>query len=523
MELARDVYRSFEDIVGTDNISDDPVILDGYAFQPFGGALMKKRFFLRPAAVILPGSAKEVQSIIKLCNRNGVRYKAFCTGYGHHNAVSDENTMILDLRRMNRLIDIDEKNMVAVVEPYVSFIQVLSEAMKVGLCCNVLGAGCQASMLASYTSMHGNNVLAISQSYSGRNLLGVEWVLPTGEIIRLGAPGSGAGWFSGDGPGPSIRGILRGAMGACGSLGVFTKCAAHLHPWPGPAKLEVKGVSPYYETVIPQNFEYHICEFPSWQHYADAMRKVGEAGIAYGLQKTGGPGAVGDCVTGNNNEYYERKIKGELAIPRKSFCIIMASYNQAEHDWQVKTLDRILEETGGKIAAVGEDPSFKNIDFLNMIKSCFIPRLAFRPSGSFMVDGIVGMESTDHMALGLTVDEQHHDKWTKTGCIVDDGNINNWSITYEGSHWGLFECGHQFNVLDESSIDTYNKMTEEGMEHCMKGPFAFNWAGSGQGMFDILGPVTCNYPRWINEIKKTLDPNTACDPSNYPPGKDSNV
>ena len=157
--------------------------------------------------------------------------------------------------------------------------------MKLGLTCNVLGAGCQASMLASYTSLHGNNVLAVSQGYSGRNLLGVEWVLPTGEIIRLGAPGSGAGWFCGDGPGPSLSGVMRGGQGAMGGLGVFTKCAAHLHPWYGPAELNIKGVSPYYEAVVPPNFEYHICDFPTWEAFGEGMAKVGEAGLAFGPAK----------------------------------------------------------------------------------------------------------------------------------------------------------------------------------------------------------------------------------------------
>jgi glycolate oxidase len=74
-------------------------------------------------------------------------------------------------------------------------------------------------------------------SYSPRNVLGVEWVLPDGELLRLGTPGCGEGWFSGDGPGPSLRGIMRGASGAFGGLGVFTACDIKLFKCPGtPAK-----------------------------------------------------------------------------------------------------------------------------------------------------------------------------------------------------------------------------------------------------------------------------------------------
>jgi glycolate oxidase len=515
MELARDIYRAFEDVVGTENISMDPAVQEGYAFQPMGGAGQGKRFFLRPPAVILPGSAKEVQAIVKLCSRFGMKVKPHGTGYGAHAGVGSENTVQLDLRRMNRIIDIDKKNMIVVVEPYVSFIQVMGEVMRLGLSCNVLGAGCQASMLASYTSMHGNNVLAVSQGYSGRNLLGVEWVLPTGEIARLGAPGSAAGWFSGDGPGPSLRGIMRGGQGAMGGLGVFTKCAAHLHPWYGPAELEIKGVSPYYEAALPPNFEYHICDFPSWEAFGEGMSKVGAAGLAFGLQKTGGPGSVGNCITGNNNEFYAMKMEGKLNTPWMSFCIVMAASCPEEHDWQVKTLDKILAETGGRIHEIGEDPMWKNRDFLTMIKSCFIPRLAFRPSGTFGVDGMIGMDTADQMALGLIDDEAHFKKWTKTGIIMDNGDLNNWAVTYEGSHFALMECGWQFSSIDMDSILGYQKMTAEGFDICFKKPYCLSWNVSGAEKLKRAGPVCMNFPRWMRAVKRAFDPEEVSDPTIY--------
>jgi hypothetical protein len=37
MELAKDIYRALEDIVGPEYISSDPAVIDGYCFQPFSG------------------------------------------------------------------------------------------------------------------------------------------------------------------------------------------------------------------------------------------------------------------------------------------------------------------------------------------------------------------------------------------------------------------------------------------------------------------------------------------------------
>jgi len=516
MELTREAYRALEDVLGEENISQDPAIRDGYAFQPYGGSRTGARFFLRPSAVVLPGSTKDVQAIIRMCRRFHIKFRAHSTGFGNHNVVGSEDTVLMDLRRMNRIIDLDKKNMTAVVEPYVSFAQVQAEAMKVGLTCNVLGAGSQTSLLASYTSMHGNNSQAVSQSFSSRNILGMEWVTPTGNIVRIGSAGSGSGWFSNEGPGPSFRGVVRGSVGAMGGLGVFTKVAAHLHPWHGPAELDINGTSPYYEMEIPPNTEYHICEFPTWEQYSDAMLQVGEAGIAFAMHKTGGPGSHGHCITGNNNEYYAKRIAGEYGLPFISFTIVMVAANSQEHAWQVKTLDKILAETGGKISLIGEDPTWKKRDLITMIKACFIPRLAFRPSGTFDVDGFIGMDTTDHMALGLTLDHEHRDRMVKSKCIVDDGTSNSWSVTYEGSHFALFECGQQLSIIDRDSADKFYKNVDIGVKIVNTIPLAFSWAPFGPMAADA-SPLLSNFYDWVRKIKQTFDPVGSCDASSYVP------
>jgi len=515
MTLSKEIYRELEDIVGPENLSDDLAILDIYAFQRLSsrkGEKKRIRYFPRPETMVLPGSTKEVQAIIKLCNRRGIQCKASSTGYGSTNSCGGPGVVILDMRRMDRIVDIDAKNMIVIVEPYVTFAQVQAEVMKRGLGCHVVGAGSQVSMLASHTSVVGNNTQCISQGHSARNIFGAEWVTPTGEIVEIGAPGSGAGWFSGDGPGPSLRGIIRGAVGANGALGVFTKCAVHLHPWPGPAELEVKGVSPDYEAVIPPNFDYHVCEFPTWEQFADATYKIGEAGIAYAFHKTGGPGSHGLCITGSNDEYYEKKIKGELDVPKISFSLVLAAFSSNEFAYQEKVLKTILEETGGKICPLGEEPLWKKRDFLTMIKACFIPRLAFRATGTFDVDGILGIDSVDHCALGLKIDEEHRNKYAARGTIMDDGTLNSWGAPYEGSHLGLVECGHSFSSIDEVSIDGAGDMIREGIGICIKTPIALGWSFYGA---EVVGQLCCNFQNWMKKIKIAFDPNVVCDTTYY--------
>jgi len=521
MTLSKDAYRELEDIVGPENICEDLAVIEAYTCFGFGatGPEPEARYFTRPEAILLPGSTKDVQAIVKWCNRRGEKFKASSTGYGAGSVMTDEHEIFLDMRRMNRILEIDTKNMFAVVEPYVCFAQLQGEVQRVGLNCHVIGAGSNTSVLASTTSMHGTNTQAVSQGWGGRNCLAVEWVLPSGELLKLGTHGSGAGWFSGDGPGPSMRGIMRGAAGATGGLGVFTKVGVHLHPWSGPKEMELSGISPYYETELPPLFEYHVIGWPTWEQCADAHYKIGEANIAFAFHKSGGPGTCGPVVTGNNNEHYEMwdELKG---LPWASYAIVMTANSQAEHDYQVKALDKIIEDTEGFIVDVGEKPIWKNRDYINMVKSCFIPRLAFRTAGAFACP-LQGQETIDHSLLvGLKVDGDFRKKYDEEGLLFNDGNNGMWSVMFDGGRFALFECGHMYSPTEVESWKAGNQMMIEGHELGLKAPFSSGWTLMGNDRVRELGPHFTNVQDWQIKIKQALDPNEASDPGGYISVKD---
>ena len=516
MALTKDLYKELEDIVGTENISEDKTILESYTCFGFGsrGPEPEDRYWTPPEAVILPGSTAEVQAIVKWCNRRDRKFKASSTGYGAFNTMSEEHEVCLDMRRMDRILDIDVKNMYAVVEPYVCFAQLQGEANKLGLNCHVIGAGSNTSALASTTSVHGTNTQAVSHSWGGRNFLGAEWVLPTGEVLKTGALGSGAGWFSGDGPGPSLRGIIRGHAGATGGLGVFTKCAIHLHPWAGPEDMKLKGISPYYEAEIPPNFEYRLIGWNSWQEAADAHHKIGAAGIAFAMHKSGGPGTCGPVVTGNNNEYYDKweELKG---LPWVSFAIVMAGTSPEEHAYQVKTLNKIVEETRGFNVDVGDKPEWKKRDYINMIRGCFIPRLAFRAAGAFACP-LQGADTIDHSLVeGLGKDDEFRRKYDDEHLLFNDGNNGMWGVMFDGGHFALFECGHMYSPTEADSWKAGAQMMKEGHEIGLKTPFSTGWTLMGSDINRTEGPLFNNVQNWMYKIKKALDPNNSSDPAAY--------
>jgi glycolate oxidase len=83
----------------------------------------------------------------------------------------------LDMRRM-KSIEIDVKNMTAIVEPFAIAATVQAEAMKVGLNVNIPGVGCSSSTLANFSSWIAFGPASISMGQGSENILGMEWVLP---------------------------------------------------------------------------------------------------------------------------------------------------------------------------------------------------------------------------------------------------------------------------------------------------------------------------------------------------------
>jgi glycolate oxidase len=239
MTLSKEVYRLFEDIVGPNNISDDPALLDSYRYPLSHTAIHLgphyRVYTPRGAAVLLPGSAAEVQAIVRLCNKYKIRFKPSSTFWSAWGYPLEDDTIQLDMRRMDRILEIDEKNMFAVVEPHVIGAILQAEAMKVGLNTHIHGPGSSCSCLASATALGGLGPDTLYMGHHNENILGVEWVMPDGELFRIGSVGSGLGWFCCDGPGPSLKGLVRGMTGTNGSMGVFTKVAIKLFPWPNHA------------------------------------------------------------------------------------------------------------------------------------------------------------------------------------------------------------------------------------------------------------------------------------------------
>ncbi len=509
------VYDELERAVGKDNISREPAVLDGYAWQPFHKT--DPDFWIhRPEAVVLPSCTEEVQAVVRICGERRARFKALSTGWGAHAGPGGEGVVQIDLRRMDRILDIDEKNMYAVVEPYAICAQVQAEAMQRGLNLHIIGAGCGTSPLASCTSHIGMGWSGIYMGFNGRNLLGAEWVLPSGDLLRIGMPGSGEEWFNGDGPGPSLRGIMRGWGGADGGLGVFTRIALKLYHWPGPPRVEVAGGAFDGQVRVPEFSRVYMCHFPSYESWADAAYRIGEAEIGYIMCKN----AVGLTMASMMPRLW-RRLQGKTALRsalrayQHTFQFVIAAGSSGEFDYQEGCLKRIVDEVGGFLQDLKHFPSLQGVFWWGLVRA-HMPPVIFRCGGNFFT-AFGGDESVDNTVLQAKHGETIKNRYIEKGLLCDDLGDNAWGGPYEN---GLFNHQEELAIFDSRRPEQFQAI-EEFARECAEATIEHHLGGVGFAFFagteahERFGPDVCNYHLWQRGVKRLLDPDDLSDSTYY--------
>jgi glycolate oxidase len=513
MALKRDFYRALEDIIGPEYVSDDPVITETYANPVRAGLAVPPRF----EAITLPKTTEEVQAIVKLCNRAKVQYKASSTGWLYSDP-GGPNCIKLDLRRMDQIIEINEKSMYAVVEPYVIGAQLQAECMKRGLNCNLTGAGsnCSALPLAAHVNL---GHLSQSGSYGERNQLALEWVTGDGEIVRLGSLGSLGEWFCGDGPGPSLRGIVRGNTMPLGGLGVYTKAAQKLYHWPGPATFPMEGVSPKYKPAyIPPNFLCHYYSFSTLDAMIEATLKIGEAEISTELMCFNAAMMASNLATENMEEEMEIYKKFSSSVLGPGFMVLISAHSSRDFEHKKRVLKQIIEETGGKALPEVEDPENQG---------GYIWRY-FRETGSIKETGRVlspqagmvgGGDSFPLMSYFIRSCSKVKARLIADGSLYDDGT-SPFIQSIEHGHTGHGEVLARISIRVKDPSEVSRTINMESNNISIKEFFGVPQHVWSDKLHDMYGPHACNYHNWLRKIKKTFDPNGASESSTFITAKD---
>jgi glycolate oxidase len=178
----------------------------------------------RADLVVFPGSTSEVAAIAEMCDRARVPLVVRGGGTGYTGgAVPTEGGVVLSLERMNRILEIDEANLLAVVEPNVITGDLQDAVERVGLFYPPDPASLRESVIGGNVAEGAGGPRAFKYGTTRHYVLGLEAVLPGGEIIRTGSK--------------AVKNVVgydltRLIVGSEGTLAIVTQVVVRLIPRP---------------------------------------------------------------------------------------------------------------------------------------------------------------------------------------------------------------------------------------------------------------------------------------------------
>jgi glycolate oxidase len=215
--LPADLLDAFRSVVGTEYVRTDDASRDSYGVD----ALKRGH----PAdAVVSPDGAEQVSAIMRLCATHGVPLVPRGGGTGYTGgAVPTRGGVVLSLERMNRILELDEENLVVVVEPHVITGHLQDTVEKVGLFYPPDPASLRTSVIGGNVAECAGGPRAFKYGTTKQFVLGLQAVLPNGDIIETG------GKVVKNVVGYDLTHLL---VGSEGTLAVITRIILRLVPKP---------------------------------------------------------------------------------------------------------------------------------------------------------------------------------------------------------------------------------------------------------------------------------------------------
>jgi glycolate oxidase len=230
--IAADLVDAFASLLGPAHVKTDA---DSRAL--YGTDALKRG---SPAdIVVFPGTTEDVAGVVRICAERRIPIVPRGAGTGYTGgSVPTRGGVVVSLERMNRILEIDEANLVAVVEPNVITGDLQDAVEKVGLFYPPDPASLRQSVIGGNVAECAGGPRAFKYGTTKRYVLGLEAVLPTGEVIHTG--------------GKAVKNVVgydltQLLVGSEGTLAIITRIILRLVPKP-PLQITLRATFPDVES-----------------------------------------------------------------------------------------------------------------------------------------------------------------------------------------------------------------------------------------------------------------------------------
>lgn len=308
-----------------------------------------------PIGVVMPQNAEEVQKIVQEANRARIPLVPFAYGLNMGGlAIPGADAVVVDLKRMRTILEVNEEDLYILVEPGVTFgmIRAYLDKHHPGFRYTYPLAPPQTSVLSN-ALMDGLNNMSMKHGAMSEWVSGLEVVLPTGEKVRVGSCALGDSWHS-RAPLPDLAGVF---LGWQGTSGIVTKGALQIWPTPPVRKR-------FFLAAYDAQSAYQVMRRLCWKELFDDLACVSWP--------------PGKMLFG---------ARGPLALSTGEPSLFVYGDMYAENEQHKEVKERILEDVLDQVRGEGgmiEDPL--DVDALIRINPGFSKLAEFPTTLDFLLD-----------------------------------------------------------------------------------------------------------------------------------------
>jgi glycolate oxidase len=211
--------RRLRDIVGADNVLTDRTQRRTYESDALASHAVV------PGLVVLPGTAEQVQEVVRACHETKTPFVARGAGTGlSAGALPLDDGVLVVLTRLRSVLDVDVPNRRAVVEPGVTNLEVTGAVAGHGLMYAPDPSSQVVCAIGGNVAENSGGAHCLKYGFTAHHVTALEVVLPDGELVHLGGDGRA--------PDPLGYDLVGAFVGSEGTLGVATKVTVRIVPKP---------------------------------------------------------------------------------------------------------------------------------------------------------------------------------------------------------------------------------------------------------------------------------------------------
>jgi len=453
--IDKNIITELENIVGKSNVLTDPSDLMLYSYDA-------TQFYRVPDLVVVVHNSNEVSKIVKLTRKYNVNL--YPRGSGTNlsgGSIPADGGIVMELNRLNKILDIDVQNRIAVVEPGVVAATIDAEVSKKGLFYPPDPGSIAVATIGGCVAEGAGGLRALKYGTTKDYIIGLEVVLPNGDILQTGSLALRGS------PGFDLTHLF---VGSEGTLGIITKIAVKL----------------IYPAKARKTF---LIMYDSVGLAGTAVAKIIENKIIPSTME------FLDKITINAVEDFKK-----IGLPRDIEALLLIEIDGEAEDVEVsaKILEDVCMKVGARSISVAKDDA-QRLDLMEARRSA-LPVLARLKPTTILEDATVPRSRVPEMLEKIHDIQGKYDLMIGSFGHAGDGNLHPTILVDRRNKEEMKKVDMAIKEIFDYCIDLGGTLTGEHGIGIVKAPFMEKeFKKEGLSLF--------------RDIKKALDPDNKLNPN----------